>query len=416
MTLTLTNEKPAGSIAARSSKSSLHRLLIAAALGSGPVTVRCGSFGSDIEATLGCLAALGAGILQGEDTVTVTPIAQAPAEAELFCRDSGSTLRFLLPVVGALGVTARFYMQGRLSQRPLSPLDGELTRHGMTLKRQGDTLLCSGRLHAGEYTIAGNVSSQFITGLLLALPLLEESSTLQLTAPLESAGYVALTEQLLQQSGIRFEKSAQGWHIQGKQRYALPAAVQAEADWSNAAVWLCMGALLEEGITVTGLCSGSLQGDREILALLRRFGAQVTVLENAVSVRRGPLCGIDISAENIPDLVPVLAVLACAAEGETHITGAARLRLKESDRLESTAALISALGGRVTQLPDGLVITGSAERYPLAGGSVHAAADHRIAMAAAVAALLCRNPLQLEDAHSVSKSYPEFWSDHASLL
>ncbi|MBR5501662.1 MAG: 3-phosphoshikimate 1-carboxyvinyltransferase, partial [Oscillospiraceae bacterium] len=369
-----------------------------------------------VSGIIGFLAALGAGVLREKDSVTVTPVAAVPAEAELYCRDSGSTLRFLLPVAGALGVTARFHMQGRLAQRPLSPLDGELMRHGMTLQQQGDTLLCSGKLQAGAYTLAGNVSSQFVTGLLMALPLLEGDSTLQLTAPLESAGYVALTEQVLRQSGIRFEKEAESWRIQGAQRYALPAAVQAEADWSNAAVWLCMGALLEDGIAVTGLCGSSLQGDREILPLLRRFGAEVSVAENAVSVRRGVLRGIDIAAENIPDLVPVLAVLACAAEGETHITGAARLRLKESDRLQSTAALITALGGCVQQLPDGLTVTGSAARYPLAGGSAHAAADHRIAMAAAVAALLCRGELQLADAQSVEKSYPQFWGDRASLL
>ena len=217
----------------------------------------------------------------------------------------------------------------------------------MTLREDGDLLYCSGQLIGGNYTIAGNVSSQYISGLLMALPLLIRDSLLMVSGPLESAAYVAMTEDALQLSKLTIPKMGAMWAIPGQQRCHLPKRTVVEGDWSNTAFFLCMGALSKEGVTVEGLNLQSSQGDRGVLDVLRRFGAEVTEHGDAVTVRRGALHGVMIDAAPIPDLIPVLSVVASVAEGETRVENAYRLRLKESDRLKSTADLLRALGGQV---------------------------------------------------------------------
>ena len=221
-----------------------------------------------------------------------------------------------------------------------------------------------------------------------------------------------MTEQALAAAGIFTKKDGQVWQIDGGQRYAAPAVQTVEGDWSNAAFFLCMGALSETGVTVAGLNPASLQADRAITELLTRFGAELTISGQAVTVRRGALHGITLDAGPIPDLIPVVSCLAALCEGETRIENAARLRLKESDRLQTTAALISALGGSVRELPDGLVISGRAR---LSGGTADACGDHRIAMSAAMAACGCEGPVTVLGSECVAKSYPAFWEDFASL-
>ncbi|MBQ9959136.1 MAG: 3-phosphoshikimate 1-carboxyvinyltransferase [Oscillospiraceae bacterium] len=403
---------PRGSVRARASKSCAHRQLICAALSQAPSQIYCDGISRDIEATAACLRAMGAEIEIENTVIRVQPISALPKHpVQLCCGESGSTLRFLLPVVGALGLNGVFHMQGRLPERPLAPLDGVLAAHGMTLQKQGNTLSCSGQLLAGDYMVAGNVSSQYISGLLFALPLLGAPSTLTVTGAVESAPYIALTENALAASGICFEKTDNSYRIGGAQQYACAAVSRVEGDWSNAAFWLCAGALTEAGLTVTGLNTASAQGDRAVLDILRAFGAEVCETQAGIHVCGGALKGTRISAAATPDLVPVLAVTACAAEGETHITDAARLRLKESDRLASVASLITALGGSVTELEDGLVIRGSSKNKPLSGGSVCAFGDHRIAMAAAVASFICSGAVEISGAEAVQKSYPDFWQD-----
>ena len=414
MTRTVAPGALCGSVRIPASKSQAHRLLICAALGKAPVHLTLDGFSDDILATMHCLTALGANIRQAPDGLLVTPIARVPdGLCELPCRESGSTLRFLLPVCGLLGADAVFLREGRLAERPLAPLDEQLTRHGMTLRAEGARLYCRGRLTGGDFTLPGNISSQYITGLLLALPFLKEDSTLRLTTQLQSADYVRMTEQALDTAGVRLTQRPGGWDIPGGQTACLPAALAVEGDWSSAAFFLCAGALSDAGVTVSGLQRDSAQPDSAVLAVLQSFGASVRwTAEDAVTVRAQPLRAVTVDAGPMPDLIPIVSVVAAAASGETHILNAARLRLKESDRLSSVAQLLTALGGHVRELPDGLIVTGGA---PLTGGTADACGDHRIAMSAAIAAALCAAPVTVRGSETTSKSYPRFWDDLAML-
>ena len=427
-----------GAVRIPASKSVAHRALICAAIGGEPVTVQLNGLSRDILATAECLRAMGAGIEIEEGEIRVRPLQReaGPDTAVLPVGESGSTLRFLLPLAGALGMKADFVMEGRLSRRPLSPLDAVLRDHGMRIEQEGNILRCEGQLQSGTFILPGNISSQYFSGLLMALPLLKGNSILLAEGTLESASYIRITEQVLESAGIAPEQSAYpadgkspnqesfcAWRITGGRKPQLPAAVRIEADWSNAAFFLCMGALSERGVTVQALRHDSAQGDRAILQLLRDFGAEVTDGAGAaegssegdsglVRVRRDVASPLRIDASEIPDLVPVLAVLCCAAAGKSEIVNAARLRLKESDRLQTTAELICSLGGNVKEREDGLVIYGTGS---LRGGVATAHNDHRIAMSAAVAASLCRGPVILQDADCVRKSYPVFWKDFEAM-
>ena len=402
-----------GTIAAIPSKSQAHRLLICAALAKEPSYVYCSGTSADILATARCLRGLGADVQEVAGGFHVIPTEKSKTNQCLQPGESGSTLRFLLPVAGALGYDGQFKMEGRLPKRPLAPLDAQLMEHGMQISRPGEDLLAvSGRLSGGTYVLPGDVSSQYISGLLFALPLLEEDSTLTITGKWESMDYITMTVRALAQYGVIVHQTDIGFVIPGRQRYCPPAEAVVEGDWSNAAFWLCAGALSETGMTVTGLDLQSPQGDKEIVEILKRFGAQVTINDTAVTVGPGKLQGILLDASGVPDLVPVVSMVAAAAEGETRIVGAARLRIKESDRLEAVSALLQALGGQVQQLPDGLVIQGG---NPMHGGTVSAFGDHRIAMSAAVAAMIAGGPVTVTGAQAVEKSYPAFWSDYTML-
>ena len=401
-----------GRVRIPASKSQAHRLLLCAALGEGESELLCGGLSADIRATMDCLRALGAGVWQDGERLRVKPIRTAPRSCALPCGESGSTLRFLLPQAGALGTEAVFHRKGRLPQRPLRPLDEELRSHGMKLREEGEALYASGKLTAGDYTLPGNVSSQFISGLLMALPQLPGDSRLTVTGDLESAGYVAMTEDALAESGIRWQRTGQVWSIPGGQRFRPPRLCQVEGDWSNAAFFLCAGALSRRGVTVEGLSLRSSQGDQAVLRLLRRFGAEVTEREGAVTVRSGMLHGITVDAGPIPDLIPTLSVVAAASVGDSRIENARRLRDKESDRLEGTAALIRDLGGSARVEGDTLIIHG---RGGLRGGNASVLGDHRLAMAAAIAACACRESVTVDDSRCVEKSYPRFWEDFRQL-
>lgn len=398
-----------GRFAAPASKSHAHRLLICAALGSAPVRVSCDTFSDDILATIDCLRAMGAEITHAGGLISVSPMFANPRPdgvCQLSCKESGSTLRFLLPVVGALGLDAVFHMEGRLPERPLHPFDEVLTAHGMEILREGAELHVSGQLQSGHFSLPGNVSSQYLSGLLFALPLLSKSSTLEITGELQSASYLAMTEDAVLSSGVRFSKRQNTFFIPGAQRFCLPDGLRAEGDWSGASFFLCAGALSDSGIFASGLQESSRQADRAVLELLRKFGAEVRADNGGVFARKRALHGISIDAGAIPDLIPAIAAVAAYAEGETKITNAARLRLKESDRLHTVAETITRLGGCASELPDGLVITG---RPHLAGGEADSFGDHRIAMLAAVLAAGCEAPVTVLGAQCTSKSYPEFW-------
>ena len=402
-----------GAVEAPASKSAAHRLLIGAALADRPSVLTCRGLSRDIEATAACLRALGAAIEIENDRLTVAPVpGEASEEALLPCGESGSTLRFLLPVVGALGRKATFRMEGRLPERPHGALIEALTAHGMTIVQAGDLLQCEGRLIPGVYTIPGDVSSQFISGLLFVLALLPGESELRVTGKTESAGYVAMTEGALARFGIQYKKAPGLWRTPGGDAYRAPAELIVEGDWSSAAFFLCMGAVSDKGILVRGLPAQTAQGDRKIIDILQGFGAAVEESAAGVLVRKGRLTGQTVDAAEIPDLVPTVAALAAGAEGVTRIVNAARLRFKESDRLATTRAMLAALGADAEETADGLLIHG---KSALTGGRIDAAGDHRIAMAAAVAAAFCAAPVEVDGAECVAKSYPAFWRDLEQL-
>ena len=392
MTKQLTPAPIGGSIPAIASKSMTHRLLICAALAKTSTEVVCHTTSKDIEATKACLAAM------------------KEKKKPLPCGESGSTLRFLLPVAAALGLDTAFLMEGRLPDRPLAPLDEELTKHGAVLQKDGAVLRVSGQLCPGDYVLPGNVSSQYISGLLFALPLLDQPSTLTVTGHLESAPYVEMTLDALGQFGIHIIMEENVYRIPAAD-YQSPGKAYVEGDWSNAAFWLCAGAV-SAPVTVTGLDKNSLQGDKAVFELLRQFGAACTQNGDAFSVSPAPLHAMDIDAAAIPDLVPILSVVAAKAEGTTRIYNAGRLRLKESDRIETVCRLLRDLGGSVEETPDGLTIHGG---KPLQGGTADSCNDHRIAMAAAIASTLCKEPVTVTGADAVNKSYPQFWDDFEKL-
>ncbi len=422
----------AGAVRAPSSKSEAHRHLITAALahlygaGDAPRRVRCTDLNEDIEATVRCLSALGAHIVrEGEDFV-VSPIKEIPAHAEPDCGESGSTLRFLLPVACALGsvqgAPADFSVEmmghGRLPERPLSPLYEELVAHGAVLSPMGkNPLTVKGSLTCGDYAIDGGVSSQFISGLLFALPLLAGDSRLTVTGKIESLPYIGMTVDALASVTDAVGGELPAFAIQGRAGRADRQANQTSreaislvgGDWSGAAFFLAAGVLSPAGrsVTVTGLDRHTRQGDAAIVEVLRRMGGRIEPdAQGDLVAHASPLRGCVINAEQIPDLVPILAVAASVAEGETRIVGASRLRIKESDRLATVTAMLTALGGDVTETPDGLIIRGVPALH---GGAVDAAGDHRIAMSAAIAATVADGTVTVRGAEAVAKSYPAFW-------
>ena len=395
------------------SKSQAHRLLICAALGEETCEIVCDGISADIAATAKCLNALGAKVERTETGFLVSPIQKVPEGCcELLCGESGSTLRFLLPVVGALGAQAAFHREGRLPQRPLAPLDGVLTAHGMTLSEDGDLLFCSGQLQAGNYEIAGNVSSQYISGLLMALPRLTGESTLTVTGTLESAAYIAMTEDALRLSGVEFSKKRRV--LRYPRRAALPSAPAHGRRGrlvERGVLFLCMGALAKGGVCVEELNLKSSQGDRGVLDVLRAFGAEVTEHGDAVTVRRGTLRGVTIDASPIPDLIPVLSVVASVAAGrrESKTPPACGSRNPTDCRAQRTCCARSA---GVSRKKDGLVITGVPALH---GGSAETQNDHRLAMSAAVAACAATGEVTVDNDACVAKSYPRFWEDYGSL-
>lgn len=412
MQVTISPRPIRGRIESISSKSMAHRLLILAALSKKPQKLFVNATNEDMDATARCLSAIGAAVTYEKDGFVIAPFQDAATSVD--CGESGSTLRFLLPVLGACGKDVTLTLRGRLPERPLSPLWEELTRGGMVLSWENpNTLSVRGQLQSGAFSLPGNISSQFISGLLFALPVLEGDSTLRLTTAIESENYIKMTEDALRRFGIQFTFKDNVYSIPGGQtpRLSERELLRAEGDWSNAAFWLVAGAL-SQGVTVDGLARTSLQGDREIVPLLSRFGAAVSEEETSVFVKNERLSGLSLSAAQIPDLVPILSVLAAGASGKTTIYGAERLKIKESDRLEAVYRMLTAVGGRVQKTEDGLIIDGGT---PLSGGTVDSFSDHRIAMSAAILSSICHGPVTILGAESVNKSYPAFW-EHFALL
>lgn len=382
--------KLSGSISAIPSKSQAHRLLICAAFSDRPTYLVCTETNRDIAATAACLNALGANIQRTNDGYSVQPVDVIPSSAVLECEESGSTLRFLLPIAGALGVDAVFHMSGRLPNRPLSPLWEEMEHMGCTLSRPSqDTLRCTGKLVAGDYTIRGNVSSQFISGLLFATSLLDGCSTLTVTGSLESQPYVTMTQLALS----AFGKDTDGHTVTGGRPFRSPGRIVVEGDWSNGAFFLAANTM-GNSVTVSGLNHDSPQGDRAAAELLAKL--------------KGGHC--TVCAADIPDLIPILSVAAAANNG-ADFTQTWRLRLKESDRVASIISMLSVMGIRAEATQDTLTVYSG----QFHGGIIDACNDHRIAMSAAIAATMADAPVIICGAECVAKSYPTFWQEYRKL-
>ncbi len=402
MDIKITPKKTQGSIDGIASKSFAHRALICACLAKGKSQIKINTTSADIEATVYCLKNMGAKIEQNGSVYCVTPIEKIPESAEINCGESGSTIRFLLPVICALGIKTVINACGRLPERPLSPLKEELMRMGAVIS-DSFPLNVSGKIGAGEYTLRGDVSSQFVTGLLMALSY-SGGGKINLLPPVQSRPYIDITLQVLRRFGADIKEENNTFYINSSGLSGCDFAV--EADWSNAAFPLCMGA------EVTGLDPESAQGDKAIIDVLKRMGAKITEANGCFKADVSELHGCKIDAADIPDAVPVIAAVAATAEGETVIYNAERLRLKESDRIMTTAHMIRSLGGEITETDDGLIIKG---KKILAGGETPSFNDHRIAMAAAVAACRCSSDVIIRNAEAVNKSYPAFFEDYIKL-
>lgn len=403
---------PNGTVNVPPSKSDVHRAIICAAMANGVSRISPVALSNDIKATIGCIKALGADAVLENNVLTVDGTNMYKNKTALLdCGESGSTLRFFIPIAAVGNINATFVGKGKLPQRPIGIFTEALPKAGTTCKTEGGLPLeIKGQLKSGIFEIPGNVSSQFITGLLLALPILEGDSEIVLTSPLESVGYIAMTIRTMKQFGVNIDTTEKGWHIKGGQSYKT-CDYTTDGDWSQAAFFMVLGAVSGK-VTVKGVAKDSTQGDKKCAEILARFGAKVTQLDNEVTVEKGELKAITIDASQIPDLVPVLSVCAAFAEGTTKIINAERLRIKECDRLKATAELLNNLGGKVKELSDGLEITGVSS---LKGGNVNGYNDHRIVMSAAVCAARSDEDITATFAMSINKSYPDFYIDYNSI-
>ena len=401
-----------GTVTAPPSKSDVHRAIICAALSKERCSVSPVALSNDIKATIACVKSLGAYVELNGDVLTVDG-------SNLFCNDnitldcgeSGSTLRFFVPIVCAGGLNAEFIGHGSLTTRPIGLFSTLLPNAGVNCKTSGTLpLSVSGRLMPGRFEVPGNISSQFITGLLLALPLLDGDSSITLTTPLQSEAYVDMTIRTMERFGVKIQKTDYGYLFKGNQRY-IPQNYTTDGDWSQAAFFLAAGAI-SGSVKVRGVSLDSTQGDKQIVDILKQFGARILAEPDGVRAEKSNLKAISIDARQIPDIVPILSVVAALADGTTEIYGAERLRIKESDRLKTTAAMLVSLGAKVEEKPDGLIITGVKS---FSGATVDGSNDHRIVMSAAVAALRANGDVKITDKESINKSFPNFFEEYTKL-
>ena len=410
MILELTPSPLKGEVNAINSKSELHRLLICSALSDAPCTLVLGNptdaLSNDVLATIDCLRELGAKIDITDTEILVTPIKEIPKNPVLDCKESGSTLRFLMPVATALCDSVTFKGNERLSERPIGSLKSALEAHGVKFSSDGLPFTTKGRLMPGKFEVTGDLSSQYVSGLLLALPLFEEKCSIKLTTPILSRGYVELTIKALAEFGIATVSPTNNtFAIIKNKGYTSPTSLKIEGDWSNAAFFYVAN-FLGNDVTINNLKFNSLQRDKGILDFLSLYTADIEIEENILGAKE-----YEIDLVNTPDLLPALSIAAAFADGKTTFVGAARLRLKESDRLVSVCAMINSLGGKAEDTADGIIIY----PQPLRGGTVESFGDHRIVMAATIASTRCESPVIINEARAVDKSYPHFFKDIESL-
>jgi 3-phosphoshikimate 1-carboxyvinyltransferase len=423
MNVIITPHSLGGMIDVPSSKSMGHRDLICAALAQGQSYVDNISPSQDIDATCSILRTLGI-LVENVHSHQIGRVAyriqgglqqiETPIVAD--CGESGSTLRFLIPLCVLSGNTVTFIGRGRLADRPLNPYFDLFRKQGIHFEvgTEGKCLPLTvhGSLQPGMYELPGNVSSQFFTGLLLALPLLSGDSTLISTTSLESKSYIDMTIACMERHGVHINSDDRGrFFIPGNQHYHADH-YNIEGDYSQAAFWLSAGILSQKPVMCKGLRPRSSQGDMAIISILRQMGGHLSKEGASLSAQPSTLAGRTINVEDCPDLTPILTVLAACSKGMTHIVQAGRVRLKECDRLHAMTVELNKIGADVQEEPEGLIVYGV---DTLRGGTVSAWNDHRIAMALAIASQRCSDNLTIEGAECVGKSYPEFWKDFARV-
>ena len=398
-----------GAIAAPPSKSMAHRAVLCAALAKGTSHIRNLEFSKDIAATLAAAGQLCARVTTGENDAVVEGLGQfRPVSAPVDCCESGSTLRFLIPLASLTGQEITFVGRGRLMERPQSVYEELYRAKGLRFEQTPSGLTVEGLLSSGDYTLEGNVSSQFISGLLFALPLLAGTSTLRLLPPVESRSYIDMTRAVQAAFGVESRwLDETTLEISGGQEYH-PCDYTVEGDYSQAAFPAVLGAVCGD-VTITGLAPETLQGDAAILDILRRCGAVFTRTAEGISFENAPLHGVDIDLADCPDLGPVLMVLGLLCEGTTVIRNAERLRLKESDRIAAMEAELRACGGVLESEGGTITVHGCTNRLHAPAGVLHGHNDHRVVMSLAVLALSTGIPLTVDDAEAITKSWPNFF-------
>lgn len=399
-----------GEVVLPPSKSYAHRAILCAALSRGVCNVSPISMSEDMRATINAVTALGARCELKNDVLHINATDLfSPKQVSIDFLESGSTMRFLIPIIASQGISAHCIGQGRLPERTIEVFSELFSRHGAALSDTHLPVNISGKLQSGIYEMRGDISSQFITGMLLCLPLLDGDSEIHLTTHLESKGYIDITIACMKEFGVEVTPLDNGWKIKGNQQYA-PRDMTVESDWSQAAFFFAAGAI-GGSVSIPNLNMKSTQGDKAVLDVFRSLGADVTVNNSVLTVNKSDLKSITVDASDIPDMVPAIAVAAACAKGVTYITGAARLRIKESDRIQSVCEGLRAMSIEVREQPDGMIITGGAP----VGGEVDCCNDHRIAMAFSVLAAYASSPTTLKGYSCVKKSYPDFYQVYSKL-
>lgn len=412
MNLKIYPRKLSGEVGSISSKSDAHRILICSAFCKKETTIRIGQISKDIETTISCLEKMGAKIIKiSSDVFKLMPIKFVNQDIKINVKESGATLRFLLPLIAALSINVEIECEGRLSVRPIEQLLFLLEKHGANYSSRRLPLRAGGKIGGGRYVVDGDISSQFISGILLASPLINENVEVVTTNKCESFGYINMTINTMKKFGISVLKKDSCHFVVKNQNYVSPMRIVVEGDWSNSAFWLCAGAI-GGNIQVSNLNINSFQPDKQIVSILEQIGAHVTIDKDKFTVKKENLNGVEVDVSNIPDLVPILAVVASVSNGKTRLYNARRLRFKESDRLQSTAAMLKNLGANIIETEDSLEIIGKSR---LKGGIVSSFNDHRIVMAAAIASCVCESEVIINDFEAVAKSYPTFFEDYKSL-
>lgn len=417
MNVEIKKSKLNGEIYLPSSKSHVHRLLMGASLADGETEIFLSSWSVDIETTKECMENLGSEIIHDKEKNSLLVKPRKNIEkTTLQCRESGSTLRFLLPLVSALGVTTTIKGEGRLPERPIDVLVSQMKEHNCKFENETLPLTVSGKMTGGKFTFAGNISSQFITGLLFALPLLNEDSEIVLTSPLQSKSYVDMTLQVLETYGIEVVETENSYKIKGNQIFKAGGKIYAEGDWSGADFWLVAGCCVPDSdILLKGLLKNSTQGDKEVVDLMEKMGGNVSWENDGVRCKFDEnMHGIEIDVSQIPDALPILAVAGALSKGETRLFNAGRVRIKESDRILAMATGLKKMGVEVIEKEDELIIKGGA-KISVNNIEIDGFNDHRIVMAFAVALAGFGEVGEITDEHAISKSYPRFFGDFNEL-